>query len=497
MPVEPTLLRVLITGRHWQRFETFSAQFRRAARALAELEGEPEGQPGVGRLTVSARQFERWYAGKVKTVPHPDACRVLEHMFGYPVDQLLGSASQVRVKAAETLGQDQSHTQSGRRVDSSQAALVPSALWLPSRGGDGHDDDSRWLTASAEHYALPDPERIIAMAARRAIRFGAAADASNVGSESLDQLRSETGRLAVAYPQQPLAEIIGDIVSLQDHTFSLLEGRQRPRETRDLYVVAGIASGMLAKAAHDLRDPQLAMTHARTALLCARNAEQAALTAWIHGLQSLITYWADRPREALQYAQAGQEIPGLTGTVSIWLASLEARAWSALGNGMASREAIERAADMRERAIMDDLDHLGGICHFTRPRQLYYAADAGASLVAASGQEAVNSRTATYAAEAIAAYEEAPLDEKSFSDEAGARTDLAIALVRADDLDGAREAIKPVLDLPLTQRIHGVVSSVVNVHHEITARSADAPIARDLQEEIEEYCRTPAAALPR
>ena len=74
------------------------------------------------------------------------------------------------------------------------------------------------------------------MAARRAMRFGAAADASNVGSESLDQLRTETGRLAVAYLQQPLSHILDDIVSLQDHTFTLLEGRQRPRESRDLWI---------------------------------------------------------------------------------------------------------------------------------------------------------------------------------------------------------------------------------------------------------------------
>ena len=35
MPGEPTLLRVLITERHWQKFETFEAQFRRAAHELA------------------------------------------------------------------------------------------------------------------------------------------------------------------------------------------------------------------------------------------------------------------------------------------------------------------------------------------------------------------------------------------------------------------------------------------------------------------------------
>ena len=91
----------------------------------------------------------------------------------------------------------------------------------------------------------------------------------------------------------------------------------------------------------------------------------------------------------------------------------------------------------------------------------------------------------------------APQDERSFGDEAGSRTDLAIARVRANDFDGAREAMQPVFDLPVAQRIYGVIGSVVNVHRSITAIAADAPVAREMQEEIEDYCRTPAAALPR
>jgi len=483
MPTEPTLLRVLVTRRHWQRFETFSAQFSRAARALAEQEDEP----GISRVTVSSRQFERWYAGKVKTVPHPDACRILEEMFGYPVDQLLGSAFQERVP--ETLEPARREILLVR-----SDAVAPTAIWRPDRSDGVNGDDFSHTAASTDYLANSDPERMIAMAARRALQFGAAADASNVGSDSLELLRGETGRLAVAYLQQPLSEILGDIAALQDHTFSLLEGRQRPRETRDLYVVGGLASGMLAKAAHDLRDPQLAMTHARTALLCARNAEQAALTAWVHGLQSLITYWADRPREALQYAQSGQEIPGITGTVGIWLASLEARAWSALGNGAASRDAIERASNLREHAIADDLDSVGGMCYFSHPRQLYYAADASASLAGPHDKEIIRSAISR-ATMAVTAYEDALPDEKSFSDEAGSRADLALALIRAGEIEGASEAIRPVLNLPLPLRIHGVVTSVTNVHHAITANAIDSPDGSDLQEEIEEYCRTPAALL--
>jgi hypothetical protein len=102
-----------------------------------------------------------------------------------------------------------------------------------------------------------------------------------------------------------------------------------------------------------------------------------------------------------------------------------------------------------------------------------------------------------FASDAIAAYVQAPDEEKSFGDEAGSRTDLAIARIRSGNLEGAREAIQPVLDLPVTLRINGVVTSALDVHRAVTTRAADAPLARDIQEEIEAYCRTPAAALPR
>src|SRR6266487_3957281 len=107
---DPTLLRVLVTDRHWQKFPTFERQFRRAAAELAGQQGEPE----LAKVTVSARQFERWYSGALKTEPYPDACRVLEFMFGYPVGRLFApareaardvgaaSASPVRGVAART-----------------------------------------------------------------------------------------------------------------------------------------------------------------------------------------------------------------------------------------------------------------------------------------------------------------------------------------------------------------------------------------------------------
>ena len=80
-----TLLRTMLVERHWQMHRTFRGQFLRAAREL----GDREGDPAVGMLDVSERQFQRWLGG---ARPRPDACRVLESMFGQPIDRLTGSA---------------------------------------------------------------------------------------------------------------------------------------------------------------------------------------------------------------------------------------------------------------------------------------------------------------------------------------------------------------------------------------------------------------------
>lgn len=84
----PTVLRGLLAERHWGRFEAFEAQFARAARELAQRDQEPR----LAQVTVSKRQFERWRAGTVRSMPLPDASRVLEYMFGIPVRQLLSPA---------------------------------------------------------------------------------------------------------------------------------------------------------------------------------------------------------------------------------------------------------------------------------------------------------------------------------------------------------------------------------------------------------------------
>ena len=361
----------------------------------------------------------------------------------------------------------------------------------------GGDEAGVVISTTSRSRVLPAVdhlERQVEMAARKALRFAVTVEGTNVGPETLDQLRDEVARLALAYPQQPLPVLLTDLIDLQDVGFRLLEGRQRPGETSDLYLLTGVICGMLAKASHDLGDPHSAMTQARTAFICADNAGHDGLRTWTRGLQSMIAYWAGWPNDAVRYAEAGVEAAGRTvGTASIWLPAQEARAWAILGDSEKAEAAIARARDARDQAQPDDLDRLGGIMTFARPRQLYYAADARVWLPGAEEQ------AENIASEALAAYEHADAAEKSFSDEAGARADQALTRVNRGDLDGAAESLRPVLNLPSDQRIGGIIASVMRVHSALRdAAYRTAPLTRDLQLEIESYCCVPAsAALPR
>lgn len=223
-----------------------------------------------------------------------------------------------------------------------------------------------------------------------------------------------------------------------------------------------------------MAEPHAAMLQARTAVLCADQADHDGLRAWLRGLQSLVAYWAGRYADAVRYADADAAFAARNGgTTAIWLPVSAARAHAALGNTDKAIAAIRSAEHAWEHVQPDDVDALGGICTFNQPRTLYYAADALAWLpdLAPLAQR--------YSADAVAAYADPNDPAWAFGDQAGSHTNLAIARITSGDLDGAADALRPVLDLPAAQRINGIRHSVQRVQralvHSGLTSSASAP----------------------
>jgi transcriptional regulator with XRE-family HTH domain len=355
-----------------------------------------------------------------------------------------------------------------------------------SGGGSLGGGDSRVGEAGDGNRRAPGR---LALAARRAFGFAALVEGSNVGPETLAEMEAEVRRLARGYPHQAIGPMVQELAQLQDVGFRLLEGRPRPQQAVSLYLLTGIASGMLAKASHDLGDAGSAMAQARAAFVCADNADHNGLRTWVRGLQSLICYWAGWPQDALRYARLGAG-PARTGrgTGAVWIAAQEARAWGMVGNESGTLAALARARRARERVVGDDLDEIGGLLGFGPARQLYYAADALASV------PEQQTSAEDYAQQAISAYERLSTESRSFSDEAGARCDLALARARAGDAGGAHEAIRPVLELPQVHRISGVIASAHRVAAAAAGPASGAEGAR-LRQAIKLFSVTPAREL--
>ncbi|MCA1702854.1 MAG: XRE family transcriptional regulator [Actinobacteria bacterium] len=391
----------------------------------------------LGRLARSERSGTR---------PNPVTRRALQYTFNRPVDELLGP-------------------------------YILGDLTVVT------DDQKRGTEAS----------EVLTVAADRARRF--MTSLQTLSDESLQLINDEVRDLVCAYPTRPLPEILGHLASDQEAVFSLLERPQRPTHARQLYFLSAVLGGLLAKASHDLADPHAALAQSRTAWLCAERADHDGLRAWISGLQSLICYWARRPHDSIRYAQRGAVYSQhASNTAMVLLPASEARAWAVLGNVEQARDAIERAERAWAGVRTDEMDEMGGLATFSRPRQLYFAADTLVWLPDVSAGE--SSAAEDHARQAVEAYSDQSDPHWAFGDAAGSHAVLAIARIRRGEIDGAADVLTPVLDLPTEQRINGIVHSVNRVHRALSHTPTSAT-ARELQERIECYTQAPVRMLAR
>lgn len=300
-------------------------------------------------------------------------------------------------------------------------------------------------------------------------------------------LEDELRDLARAYPVKALPDLINPMVTLQEAVTEAITSPSRPGDGRRLYAIGAITGGMLAKASHDLGNPRSAITQARTALVFADHLGDPAVTAWLNGLMSLIYYWDNRSRDALEYAQRGLAASSNT-TASLWLHASSARAWARLGNSEAAVDAVQAAQDTAENLQRTDLDEYGGILTFTPARAAYYAADAYAWLPEHPDAESV-------AIAAVDAFSDPSQEDWAFGDAAGAACDLAIARIHTGEIEGAAEALASVLALPREHRIGGIIKSVQRVGTALGTAANSGPRG-DLADALEAFTRAPLVLAP-
>jgi len=257
---------------------------------------------------------------------------------------------------------------------------------------------------------------------------------------------------------------------------------------------AALACGLSAWADHDAGNTGEAFAAARSGIAhAALNAVDDSVVMWLRGVQALVAYHQGWLHEALRHARLGLSIRAShAGTVRIWLHSLVAMSQAALGDALASSAALRAAEDARVLSRHDELDEIGGLLHFDPMRQEAYEARARAFIPGAE-------RRAVKTAESVVdAYARASADMYSCTDEMGARVTLALAYANLDEIDATVEALRPVLRLEPDRRVAGLVSAVMLVHGRLRRpmRAREVRV-RELQEEMENFCRMPLTITTR
>ncbi|MFF8840494.1 helix-turn-helix domain-containing protein [Streptomyces sp. NPDC015130] len=300
-----------------------------------------------------------------------------------------------------------------------------------------------------------DNERRAAAAAHRtrAAALAMSRDLTALADLDISQLQEGIESTAFDYLVNPPAPMMNRAHALRGEAFERLRsGHFRPGDRADLYVAAGRLSGVLAYALLDLGDADEAHAHATAAGRCAEFAGDSELAAWVAGTKSLISRFQGDYGRALEYIQDGYQWVGSgRGTGEARLRCGEAQCLANLGDSRAANAALDEAEAARERIRRPD--SLDGLFGFSRAKQCYYA---GSSLIWLQGGHDAE-RAEREATTAIELWRTGPAEQRSLDDERLAHIYLATARVQLDDVEGAADAIRPILSLPEEEQISWIV----------------------------------------
>ncbi|WP_435208279.1 DNA-binding protein [Streptomyces sp. bgisy034] len=381
---------------------------------------------------MSEAQFRRWTAGRVQTLPGPEACTVLEHMFG---------------------------------VDAAALFEAPPSV------------------APTPAFNLEDE---ILMTAHDAQSEAAEAAAASISDTTLDQLRDDVVTLAREYGTKAPFDVFKRARELREEAETQRGRTQVPAQSQDLLIVAGQACALLGTAAFDLGSLGGAKRLCRSAALYGETARFDPLRAFAGGTLAYIAYFQDQPTEAAREARQAQMFTGLGDIARRRLAAIEARAFGHLGDAASAQRALD-AAQADGQGATDDLhDGVAGEFGFTVERVAM--SNSSTCLLLGDGDQA--EAAATRALELAA---RRPAAQRSARVIGGAAADLAAARLLRGDLDGAAEALERVWVVPRDQRATGLLTRAARVRRALAAAPfRGAQLAGELGERIEDFTRLSA-----
>jgi hypothetical protein len=296
---------------------------------------------------------------------------------------------------------------------------------------------------------------------------------TSTAGDAIEQIERAAISLAESHTQAPSRKILSQVVPLDQRVRSLLGGRLRLSEQRELYRIESLLLSHACLLLGDLNENALAERYGMAALAFAKEAESDQAVAMT--VLAKTFRWQKRFTESMDMACRGFACSPNT-PIRVQLASQEANAAALLGDLGRAREALARADRAAELVTPDS-----GLSAWSFPvtRQAVFAqsvatqiGDADAMLQAAATADAAWSAGAP----------------KISANWAQIRVGAGIAHLLAESLDGAVAEVEPVLALPPSMRVATVTAYTERLRRRLEhPRYNGATGVRELGERLAQF----------
>jgi transcriptional regulator with XRE-family HTH domain len=305
---------------------------------------------------------------------------------------------------------------------------------------------------------------------------------------TLEEITTEVERLTKEHLYSDSLSTFSDTVQARNQVYRFLERQQYPRQTEHLYYLAAILCALLADWSACVGFRRAALEQTRASWAYAEIIGHNSLRLWCRTMQASLDYWSNRPQRALELAISAT--PWATeplGRVGLYNSIA---LFSALtGQHNEARAALVAAFDAHDSSTGQSelFDRIGGMFSYSRAKLLQVSAITYLEL-----DDIDNSEIS--AAAAVYLYESGPAELRAFGNEASARIDLGHARLLKNDVDGAQEALRPVLELPPAQRLDWVGARLKDFHTRLRGHGISTSVmGRQLGSRIEEFFEVTAS----
>jgi tetratricopeptide (TPR) repeat protein len=168
------------------------------------------------------------------------------------------------------------------------------------------------------------------------------AEASEVGTGTVERLELAVDELATAYPGTPPADLLDRVRGYLRYVGRLLDARMTLAEHRRVLVAGGWLSLLAATTLIDLHRDHAAASHLRTAAQLARETGHQEIAAWCLETEAWQVLTAGDYRRAVDISQAAQRVAPKSGSAFIQATAQEGRAWARLGETRQTRATLNR-----------------------------------------------------------------------------------------------------------------------------------------------------------